>query len=127
MLIQDLIESDNEEKVSAVLKNIIYDIHRNGPVNAEDLEKLAYIKRFHPDMFGKVEYEILFLMGLFYKVRKPKNFIEEVYSIFSDSIKAKTGKNFTPVQADAYMQIKEKNFFLFQLRQARENLSSLRN
>lgn len=54
-----------------------------------------------------------FLMGLFYKVETPSNFLETVYSIFADSIKDVTNNDFTPVQADAYVNIKEKHFFSF--------------
>lgn len=95
------------------LDDIINRIHFNGPINVADFEKLALIKLFHPEIFATRESELLYLAGLFYKVCRPQNVLEEVYSIFADSIYEETGKKFTPVQADAYHKINTKQFFSF--------------
>jgi len=50
---------------------------------------------------------------LFYKSEAPKSLIEEVYSIFADSITEETGRTFTPVQADAYDNILNRTYFSF--------------
>lgn len=112
-MIAQIIDKNNKIFVAKMLDDIINKIHMHGPIDSSDFEKLALIKQFHPDIFKKYENEILYVSGLFYKVNQPKNLLEEVYSIFSDSIYDDTGKRFTPVQADAYNSIKEKKFFSF--------------
>lgn len=103
----------SKEQITQLLNGIITNMHFNGPVNPPDFEKLALIKLFHPNLFAEKEAEILYLAGLFYKVDEPQNLIEEVYSIFADAIKEETGKSFTPIQADAYKQIRDKRYFSF--------------
>ncbi len=46
------------------------------------LEKLSYIKRFHPLIFQKYESRLMFIMGLFYKTTGPNSFLEKIYYIF---------------------------------------------
>ena len=55
----------------------------------------------------------MYLMGLFYKTSSPTNFLEEVYSIYADTIKEETGHQYTPMQANAYRNIKNKIYFSF--------------
>ena len=98
---------------SSRLSEIIKEIHEEGPINTANLECLALIKHFHPRLFRQREKELLYVMGLFYKVSEPSSVLEEVYSIYSDAIKETTGRQFTPVQADAYKRIEEKKFFSF--------------
>ncbi|MDO7786998.1 DEAD/DEAH box helicase [Desulforamulus aquiferis] len=100
-------------KIVNQLTNILSKMHNNGPINVSDLEKLAYIKKYHNDVFMKYETKLLYIMGLFYKVKQPNSILEEVYSLFADSIEEETGNRFTPVQADAYKHIYEKKFFSF--------------
>ena len=88
-------------------------MHTDGPIYASDLELLALTKHFHPKLFSSYEKELIYIMGLFYKVSEPVSILEEVYAIYADAIKEKTGKSLTPVQADAYNQIEEKQFFSF--------------
>lgn len=112
-MIREIAQSENAETASAILDEILNKIHIEGPVNPADFEKLALIKEFHPVLFSKREPELLFLCGLFYKVSEPQSIVEEVYSIYADSISYETGKKFTPIQAAAYKNIKEKVFFSF--------------
>lgn len=98
-MIAQIVDQASKGYVSLLLDEIIQRMHIEGPINAEDFEKLAYIKSFHPGIFRERESELLYIMGLFYKVDVPRNLFEEVYSIFADAIVAETGKRFTPVQA----------------------------
>jgi hypothetical protein len=112
-MIQQIASKRNQEYAALLLNEIINRVHIDGPVRASDFEKLALIKMFHPNIFQNRESELLYLSGLFYKVNQPHNIIEEVYSIFADAIVTETGKRFTPVQADAYKNIHNKQFFSF--------------
>jgi hypothetical protein len=109
-MIKNIIQNNNVEQI---LVDIINKIHKEGPIIASDFEALAYIKRFHDDILQKHEKKLLFTMGLFYKISEPENILEEVYSIYEDIIKNETGKNFTPVQAHAYLNIQYKTYFSF--------------
>lgn len=97
------------EQMDVILRRM----HEEGPVSASDLETLALIKHFHPYEFARREKELLYIMGLFYKVSEPTSIMEEVYSIYADVINNSIGKRFTPVQADAYRKIEEKRYFSF--------------
>ncbi|MDD2438472.1 MAG: DEAD/DEAH box helicase [Massilibacteroides sp.] len=103
----------NGENIDIIIPEILERIHSDGPVVAEDFEKLALLKKFHPEKFKKYESRLMYLMGLFYKTRTPKNLIEEIYSIYSDSINAETKVRFTPVQANIFKKIRDKKYFSF--------------
>lgn len=103
----------NRENISVIIPEILERIHSDGPVVAEDFEKLALFKKFYPKKFKKYESRLMYLMGLFYKTKTPRNLIEEIYSIYSDSINAETGVRFTPVQANIFEKIKNKRYFSF--------------
>lgn len=110
MNIKNIIKGENVEQE---LLKIIDNFHKKGPTNPYLLEKLSYIKIFHPSIFNKYESQLMYVMGLFYKTTKPLSFLEEVYSIYSNAIKDYTGKNYTPMQADAYKNIRDKLYFSF--------------
>ena len=96
------------------IAKIITDIHVNGPVKPALLERLAYYKKFHPEVLADYEGRILNVMGLFYKtLSSSSSLLEEVYGIFNRSIEEDFGVNFTPVQASAYRSITEKRYFSF--------------
>ncbi|WP_373034022.1 DEAD/DEAH box helicase [Sulfurovum sp.] len=101
------------DDIEQTIVNIINTIHKYGPVNTADFEKLAYIKKLYPEILYNYEKKLLSAMGLFYKVQKPKSILEEVYSIYEDTIVESTGRNFTPVQAHAYLNIRDKKYFSF--------------
>lgn len=98
-----------EEDMVAILSTF----HETGPVDPASLEKLAYYKKFHPDRFAKYEPTLINLMGLFFKTKKPTSMLDEVYGIFRESIRDRIGEVFTPVQASAYQEIRENNYFSF--------------
>lgn len=96
-----------------ILREILHKIHTQGPCNAEDLETLAYIKKYNLSVFKKYEQTLLYLLGLFYKVENPKNLFEMAYKMYADEIVEDTKHNFTPVQASAYHNIKNNRVFSF--------------
>lgn len=104
---------DDNKNIENVLINIINNIHRNGPNSLPEFEILTYIKIFHSSIFEKYEQKLLFTIGLFYKTTEPESLHDEIYSIFRDVIEKQTSKRFTPVQAHAYKNIKNKKYFSF--------------
>lgn len=96
-----------------VIRDIISRIHTEGPVDGSSLETLAFIKDQHPEMLNCDEATLLSTMGLFYKTGEPKNLFELVYSMFSSSIEEVLGKKYTPIQSDAYVNIRENSVFSF--------------
>lgn len=96
-----------------LISEILLSFHNEGPVNYNHLETLAYYKKFAPERFKQYESRLMYVMGLFYKADKPKNFFEKIYEIYAESIKIETNRSFTPIQADAYNSIKKYNNFSF--------------
>jgi len=109
-MIRSWIKGDNIEED---LSSILIDFHWKGPVKAENLERLAYYKKFHSDFFLRFEKRLLSVMGLFYKVDSSDSLLEEIYSIYSKLIRMNTGRSFTPVQASVYNSIKENRYYSF--------------
>ncbi len=87
--------------------------HIKGPIDNRNIEVLTYIKEYHHETFRTYEKKLLYLMGLFYKVDEPSDFIEEVYNIFSQSIFHETGAFYTPMQSEAKRYIQEKMYYSF--------------
>jgi replicative superfamily II helicase len=98
---------------SELIKEILYDFHKEGPVNNSHLETLSYLKKYNPEEFRAYESKLMYLMGLFYKTGEPNNFLEAIYNAYAQTIIEDTGHKFTPVQADAYNSIKKYNNFSF--------------
>src|SRR5690606_22879828 len=98
---------------SNLVTQILNEFHVAGPIDANHLETLAYIKKFTPDQFHYFENKLMFLMGLFYKASVPLTFFDQVYSDYAHAIFEQTGRHFTPVQADAYNSIQKFNNFSF--------------
>lgn len=103
----------NGVNIEETLKDVLYEIHRDGPSNPLVFEKISYIKIFHQNLFDDYEGRILSAMGLFYKTEEPRSVFEEVYEIFADTIHASLGKRFTPMQASAYNGILDNRYFSF--------------
>lgn len=103
----------NKGEFSSLISDIYSDFHQNGPINSNHLETLAILKWIHPEYFTTYESKLLYLMGLFYKTEDPSSFLELIYDIYSKSIIESTGRNFTPIQADAYNSIKKYENFSF--------------
>jgi len=103
----------NQTIDSELIKEILFDFHKNGPVNNSHLETLSYLKKYNPKAFKIYEGKLMFLMGLFYKTSEPNSFLEAIYNAYAQTIIEETGHNFTPVQADAYNSIKKYTNFSF--------------
>jgi len=101
------------ENIELNIASAIQKIHTDGPIAPELLEQLAYYKRFHSDIFLQYESKILNVMGLFYKSCEPQSILEQVYSIYSETIESEMGAKFTPVQASALRSIRSKRYFSF--------------
>jgi len=82
---------------SELIKEILFDFHKYGPINNSHLESLSYLKKYNPEAFKNYEEKLMFLMGLFYKTSEPNTFIEAIYNAYAQTIIEETGHNFTPV------------------------------
>lgn len=74
-------------------------LHKEGPVSSEILEKLAYYKKFHSDVFQEQEEKIITSLGLFYKLPQPNDLYAFILSGIGRQHKAEFGEYLTPVQA----------------------------
>lgn len=110
MLNKDLLGDDFDKNI---LKEILFDFHKNGPINNSHLETISYLKAFNPRKFQFYEPRLMYLMGLFYKTDEPESLIELIYSSYADTILENTGHQFTPIQGDAYLSIKKHTNFSF--------------
>ncbi len=96
MTIQEVKQSENiEDELSKVLDLI----HREGPKDAIILEKLSYIKEFHPKSFELFEEKIISALGLFYKIQSPNNLYSFLMQGFGQTHEEKYNAVLTPVQA----------------------------
>lgn len=96
---------NNPEKIENDLQQILLDLHEHGPINQENLEKLALYKYFASDIFKKYESDLMYLLGLFYKTEKSDSLLSFAYSLFKDEIYKQTNNYFTPVQNSIYSEI----------------------
>lgn len=101
------------KNVDKVITDIINRMYLEGPTSSVDLEKLAYIKLFHPELFKLYESKILYLMGLFYKPLTPHSLLEMVYSSYAKDIKTTLQNSFTPLQVNMIKNIEDKKYFSF--------------
>lgn len=99
--------------IREILDRSIREFHEHGPVDLGVLEKLSLIKIHHPEVFAEYESKILSVMGLFYKLEKPKSLLESIYQNLGDTIEDKFGKPFTPMQASAFKSISTRRFYSF--------------
>lgn len=93
------------EKIENCIKQILTELHKDGPVKQENLEKLALYKYFAEDAFQKYEPDLMYLLGLFYKTDKNDSLLSFAYSLFKNEIYEKTNNFFTPVQNCIYTDI----------------------
>ena len=110
MLNEELLGENFDENI---LKEILFDFHKNGPINNSHLETISYLKSFNPSRFKFYEPRLMYLMGLFYKTDEPESLIELIYSSYANTILESTGHQFTPIQGDAYLSIKKHTNFSF--------------
>ena len=107
---KNIIRAKNVEKT---IVEIINNMYINGPISSLELEKLAYIKLFHPKIFKEYESKILYTMGLFYKPLEPNSLIETIYAAYAKNIKSNFNNNYTPIQLNMIKNIKKEQYFSF--------------
>ena len=103
-MIKDILSDESPENSLEALLN---KLHREGPTKSVDLEKLAYYKKFHAQVFGEYEESFLSALGLFYKIEKPENFLSLVLSRFGSQYEEEFGRKLTPVQASIRYALEE--------------------
>jgi len=103
----------NQDIDKSIIGEILIDFHKDGPINNSHLETLSYLKKYNSEKFKIYESKLMFLMGLFYKINEPNNFLEAIYNSYAEAIIEDTGHQFTPIQADAYNSIRKYTNFSF--------------
>lgn len=109
-LIKKIREGKNLNEISTYAIDCLY---KEGPVDTVILEILSYIKIFQSEFFKTIENDIIEIMGLFFKSPTPEAMQGIVFDLYSQYIKEKWGKNYTPMQADILKQIESKQSFSF--------------
>jgi len=107
MMIHQIKQSVN---ISDELSRLLDQIHREGPKDAIVLEKLSYIKEFHPEAFKQFEEKIISALGLFYKIESPDNLYSFLMQGFGRTHKEKYTAVLTPVQASIRRAIDEMQY-----------------
>lgn len=95
------------------ISEILSEIHTNGPINHQDLHELACFKLFHPAEIQKIEPQLMYLLGLFYKTEAPNDILSFVYDHYNSEIQEETGHTLTPVQASIRHKILANRYFSF--------------
>lgn len=103
----------NKINIEELLQTTINHIFYYGPCDSEDLEKLSYIKIYHPTIFRKYEKSILYSMGLFFKKIEPQSLKDIVFELYKINIKNSLKDNYTPVQAKILKYISSNKNFSF--------------
>lgn len=103
----------NSELEIVDLTQLLVKLHREGPLHMEVLEFLAHMKLERPAQFTAIEKQLMYLLGMFYKTSEPITFLEEAYSLFSNTIEESTGHKYTPVQASIFKNIRDKKYYSF--------------
>ena len=99
--------------IREILYDIVNKIHVEGPVDMNDLETLAFVKRFFPENFKEIENQLILYMGLFYKAEQPQSMRELAYDIFKQIIFSQCNEFFSPIQYDEYLKIRNNDVFTF--------------
>lgn len=105
--IQEII---NDEDPNKSIGQILDDLHSKGPVDNKLLEKLTYYKEFHSEEFAKHEENIISILGLFYKNKRPSNLYSFILGTIGNQYKKQYGEYLTPVQASIRDAVEEKKF-----------------
>lgn len=82
-------------------------LHKDGPVSSEILEKIAYYKKFHRDIFQVQEEKVITSLGLFYKLPETSNLYSFLLSGIGRQHKHEFGEYLTPVQASIRRAVNE--------------------
>ena len=101
------------DTVNDVLINNLSILYKQGPVDNRIMEELAYCKLYFPDVFSKYEQEVLYVMGMFYKLHSPKTLLEKSLNIYREEIKKEYGYYYTPDQTIIKKNIKNLLYYSF--------------
>ena len=110
-LLKNIIDGNDLPSILADVKDNIF---KNGGVSMNDMEILSLISLYHPQTIqGDID-EILYFLALYFKDGLTVNSLKaKVFELFKETIQDSFGKTFTPVQADIYQGISEKQYFSF--------------
>ena len=89
----------NADDPAQDLATILDQLHKVGPNSSEVLERISFYKEFHSDIFSEFEENILSALGVFYKIKEPKNLYSFLMSGFGIQHNNHYGSFLTPVQA----------------------------
>ena len=108
-----MINNISQETIHDLIKKDITILYKNGPIDTQIMEEIAYCKLYFPEVFSIYEQEILFAMGLFYKTGEPQTLLEKSLNIFKEEIKATYGNYYTPDQSLMRKNISESLYYSF--------------
>lgn len=107
MMLTDIINHKNPKEL---ISSLLSELHENGPTNTQVLEKLSYLKKFHPSVFKEFEEDILTAIGIFYKIKKPSSLYSFMMSGIGKQHKKDYGALLTPVQASIRRAIDDNQY-----------------
>ncbi|MFT6654925.1 MAG: hypothetical protein ACJAWI_001697 [Marinomonas primoryensis] len=90
--------ANNIEPIDGI-SSLLDVLHKEGPGSSEILEKIAYYKKFHSNIFQEQEEKIITSLGLFYKLPEPSDLYSFLLSGIGRQHKEDYGEYLTPVQA----------------------------
>lgn len=73
----------DSDKIESDLQQILLDLHEHGPINQENLEKLALYKFFYSDLFKRYESDLMYVLGLFYKTENNDSLLSFAYGLYN--------------------------------------------
>jgi len=81
------------------LADLLWQLHREGPVSPSILESLSYYKLHHGHAFKRIEGQVLAALGLFHKVQEDTSLYSFLMSGFKRAHEHEYGVCLTPIQA----------------------------
>ncbi len=108
-----MINNITEENIDEILQKNITSFYINGPLDNMVMEEIAYCKMYFNEIFLKYEQELLYAMGMFFKIDKPTTLFEKSIDIFREAIKDKYGYYYTPDQTLIRKNIDQSLFYSF--------------
>ncbi len=109
-IVDEIIEG---KYLDAKFELIRKELFKNGPINEEILEMIAYLKIFQMQEFKNYEADIIDLMGLFFKKTKPTSLFGFIMDAYHQGIKEKYNHDYTPLQVSILESINENQIFSF--------------
>jgi len=98
--------AEDAEPINGISK-LLDILHKEGPISSDILEKIAYYKKFHGDVFQTQEEKVITSLGLFYKLPEPSNLYSFILSGIGSQHKEEFGEYLTPIQASVRRAVNE--------------------